>query len=481
MKLILASLYLASSALAAEHDHADCTRGRLFVSDTTSATVHVFELDDLASLSTPSQSFTAPGLEGINLQSSGSNKEIATIFRGTLSDGYTDGVVAFYTAGISAESHGDHFDIEKTDPTAIANAQFSCSRAIHYVPHDSKIAIFCDGSFDAPFVNSTVWVVDETKFGMSESAIVFNMSIPGSHHGVAVPVDDNHVMYSLALADRVNRVAESSSLPATFRVVDYSGNELHAIADESSPDTSCMGFHGSAANNGQFALACDATHGGILLVDYDQTSSAYTSRALMYPDEFPEHRTGSFAEHPNAEYIIGNFDGEEDSFNLMAFKHGDTSMAANQVLPLPADVCDYSLEKSNGEVVVALLATGMVHAFEFMDGEWSELAKQQVVPNMPNCTGAMMTTGYASAFVMYQPTQMLYALDLGHVEHGELEVMASQLSFTPHDAVVSGAPAEVACAIEPHDHDHGSAAGASFFFSSLVGVLGMISAAFVIM
>lgn len=479
MKLALAAIYLATSILDHVHGEEACTRGRLFVSD-TSSTVHVFELDDLSSLSTPFHSITAPGGEGINLQSSGSDKHIATIFRGTASDGFTDGIVAFHDAGISAEDHFDHFDVIKSNPSTISNARLSCSRPIHYVTHDDKIAIFCDGSFEEPQVNSSVWVVDETKFGMSESAVVFNKTLEGSHHGVAVPVDDDHVMYSLASADRANRVPEASSLPATFRVVDYSGNELHAIADESSPDTSCMGFHGSAATSNRFALACDENHGGILLVDYEESTGSYASRALMYPDGFAEHRTGSFAKHPNAEYIIGNFDGPDDSFNLMAFKHSDTSLSPNQVLTLPETPCAYALERSGGEVVLALLQNGMVHAFKFEGEMWEELANQQVVPNMPNCTGALLRTGAASAFVMYQPSNTIYALDLAHVEEGEIEVMASTLSFTPFDGVVAGFPSEIACSIHHHDEDHSSVGGLTMFASSLMSLLGTILVGFVI-
>lgn len=472
MKLtLLAIVSLAFSGLDYVYGAEGCTRGRLFLSDAASTTVHVFELEDLSSLSTPFYSFDAPGGNGINLQSSGSEKHVATIFRGTASEGFTDGVVAFHNAGISAEDHFDHFDITKSTPTAISNAALSCARPIHYVTHDDKIAVFCDGSFEEPQVNSTVWVLDETKFGMTESAIVFNTTLQGSHHGVAVPVDDDHVMYSLALVDRVNRVPESNSLPATFRVVDYSGNELHSIANTSSPDTSCTGFHGSAASNDLFALACDEDHGGILLVEYARSSSTYTSHALIYPEEYPEHRTGSFSEHPTADYIIGNFNGPDDSFNLMAFRHNDTSIAANQVLTLPETPCVYSLEKGKGEIVLTLLGSGMVHAFMFNGDEWKEIASQKVVPDMPNCTGALMTTGYTSAFVMYQPSQMIYALDLEHVEEGEIEVMPSTLSFTPFDGVVAGVPAEVACRIEHHDHDHENSGTSSGFLSSMLVAL----------
>ena len=112
----------------------------------------------------------------------------------------------------------------------------------------------------------------------------------------------------------------------------------------------------------------------------------------------------------------------------------------------------------------------MVQAFEFANGTWTELANKEVVPNMPNCTGALLRPGYASAFVMYQPTQMLYALDLEHVEEGEIEIMTSTLSFTPFDGTVAGVPSEVACTIE-HHHDHDISAASSLFLSVMSGLL----------
>lgn len=294
MKLLCASLLLS---VAMADDHITCTYGKLFVSDADSSSVHVFDISsgNLEMLS-PETSITVAGSGGVNLDTTSSGKEVAAIYRGNEDLGFTDGAVSFFDTGVHTESHGDHDVVEYDAPSVIENAGFECARAIHYVRHDNKIAIFCDGSYThVPQVNSTVWVVDESKFGASngESAVVFSEILQGSHHGVAVPVDDNHVLYSLATVDRINRTPQGVdyALPATFQVVDYEGQVLHSIADESSPDMSCSGFHGSAASDNTISLACDADHGGILIVNYEDQvapSSAYTSRALSYPPESTE-------------------------------------------------------------------------------------------------------------------------------------------------------------------------------------------------
>ena len=75
------------------------------------------------------------------------------------------------------------------------------------------------GAYDfVPQLNTTIHVVDVTKLGStSESAIVHSIKLQGAHHGVAIPVDDGHVLHSLALDDRVNRVPNTTSLPTTFK------------------------------------------------------------------------------------------------------------------------------------------------------------------------------------------------------------------------------------------------------------------------
>lgn len=465
MKLVFAASFLLSAVVAED----TCTHGKLFVTDMETTNIHVFDVSkgNLDSLS-PETTIDVGGKPGINLQYTASGKEVAAIFRGTENLGYADAVVNFVDTGVGTEFHGDHYDIEYSAPTLVQNARIDCARPIHFVRHDDKIAIFCDGSYTfSPQINSTIWVVEEGKFGSTtESAIVYNETLQGSHHGVAIPVDDNHVLYSLASADRINRTTagEDDALPDTFQVVDYQGTVLHSIADESDPNTHCSGFHGSSAVDDTFALACDIEHGGILIVDYEAPGMTYTSRSLSYPDSFPEHRSTTLEDHPMAKYIVGNFFGQ-DQYHLMAFSDTDTTMTTDQILTLDSTQCAYAYERGQAEVILVLMPNGMLHAFEF-DGTWEEIAKLQVVPDMQECSEVQLVPGVMQAFVLHKGTNTLYAVDMDHVHDGEMEVSTSQLTFTPFDAVVSGVPPNVACQGHDHGHQHTSAAAAhqaSFF------------------
>jgi hypothetical protein len=220
------------------------------------------------------------------VEATADSTHVVVVYRGTVDLGYTNGVVNWISTGFAKVDHEDHFDLEYSTPTLVANSKFECAHPIHTTHHDGKIAIFCDGSYEyEPQVNTTVWVVEEAKLGTSMNAVVHNQTLQGSHHGVAVPVDDNHILYSLATPDRVDRTPNATlyAVPWTFQITNYNGNVLHSIGDLTNKDLHCSAYHGSAAKDNTFAFACDGNHGGILIVNYLPASQTYTSRALFNP------------------------------------------------------------------------------------------------------------------------------------------------------------------------------------------------------
>ena len=372
-----------------------------------------------------------------------------------------DGLVRWMASGVSLEEHDDHVHIEYTQPTMIENAAFECARAIHYVPHDSKIAIFCDGGMteEGDLVNSTVWVIDETLIGSesAESAIIYSDTLLSSHHGVAIPVDDNHILYSLPSEERLaGNASRSYSLPSTFEVSDFSGAVAHSINDTEDASKSCSGFHGSWAKANTFALACDDLHGGVLVVDFDETTGTFESRALSYPSEFPDHRTGGFAEHLLAPVAVGNFASMEESHLIRFDPFTDTAITSDNVLTLssPEGACEFLFEESEGQLLMVLLPNGTLSVYD-VKTSWNLVVSQQVVPDMPNCTDVSMVSGYGQAFIMTAWNNKLYGINLMMMHHeGELEVSETTLTFTPYSAVVAGAPDDAMCRLSDHDHDH---------------------------
>lgn len=451
-----------------------CTNGRLFVADTNTSSIYYFDLDGELEALAPVGTLLdeIAGVAGQSVYSVGDN-EIAVVHRGTVSSMYEDGSIHFYRVGTMLESHGDHVDVQKNEPSELQNAKINCARATHVVEHHDKIAIFCDGFFNpdpsGTQVNTTVYVVDKTRFAFTAepTAITHTAVLQGSHHGVAIPVDDDHLLVSVALPERVARVENSSALPSGFVVQDYEGGLLHDLNVADDKDRSCAGFHGSAAVGGKMALGCDATHGGILLVDYEPTTAAYTSRSLIYPEGFADHRVGSFLENPLARHMIGNFNGAE-TFNMFAFDPTLEAITKDHILALPAKPCSSAYELAEAEVIFTLLITGVVQVYEFHD-TWELLSQVEVIPGMTDCKAAFMTPGYGQAFVFERAAMKMYAIDATELLHSlhdgatataltdsttGLSVSTTSLAFMPYSAAVSGVPNGYECVAQDDDDDH---------------------------
>jgi hypothetical protein len=347
-------------------------------------------------------------------------------------------------------------------PTVVSNGAFRCARPVHFERNNGQVGVFCDGSFSG-FVNSSVFVIDESAVTDTngENPIVFNQTILGSHHGVAVPVNDNHLLHSVAAPERINRSGNASdyTLPSFFEIVDMaSGAVLHQLNDTGSLDTHCAGYHGAAYFENTIILACDDSHGGVVIVNYSEATDVYTSRALLYPSPttFDGHRSAHFEQHKKSDYIIGDFNDGEETFSLIAFQASDTTLTDMNVLPLSTLQCGFAYEKSAGEVILILMPDGMLYSYEFDSATgWMKIAELLVVESMTACSEAIFVVGYVHAFVIVtDETPTIYAVDLHHVHEGEMTYTTSSIDFTPYSAVVGGVPPLVACSFEAHDHDH---------------------------
>jgi hypothetical protein len=425
----------------------DCTHGRLFIADADSAKVYAYDIDGSHQTVLINTIETFSGLGPQYLVTSSTEGTVTAFYRGKTENSWQDGTVSFIRVGVAPSSHDvAGFAAEKEDPSLVDNFHINCTRPIHHVAHDQKIAIFCDGAFDDN-INSTVWVVDERNFGEGEQPLVFTKELAGSHHGVVVPVDDNHVLVSVAVPERVAKAADSSALPDGFTVYDYDSQVLHGLNEVEDPSRSCLGFHGSGVVSNSFVFACDEDHGGLLVVDYGETV-AYTSRALSYPDNFQDHRTGSLESSLGSELVVGNFaDRGTNDYKLVVFSPKDQqgTIEDDQILNLDAPQCSFQFEKSDGEdLILVWMPTGNLRVYAIRP-EWMLIADIQVIADMSSCDGTQMAAGQGHAYVMRGESLFDVVLhDLTSVE-----INTSSLGFTPSSAVVAGVPAGHACDAPP--------------------------------
>jgi hypothetical protein len=246
-------------------------------------------------------------------------------------------------------------------------------------------------------------------------------------------------------------------------MTDFEGVIIHELSDTSDPNTHCSGFHGSASTGSDFFLACDEVHGGIVVVSFDPASETYTSRAISYPDEgFEGFRVGSFAYHYENPVVVGAFslrDGTE--FHMLALTQDATAIEQQNILTLPGELaqCAYQFEVGHGHDLLVLMPDGVLHVFEVTDGAtFTPIASKEVVPGMVACSEAVFVAGIGQAFIATPATQTLYAVDLTHIDDGEMEVFTTKLPFTPTAMTVSGFSLDTAC--EGHSHGESPPAGA---------------------
>lgn len=331
--MLLAGLALPGSVLADE-----VTFYRAFVADQAEATVSVIDLEAGA----VAETFTLQGPARLYGTASGQ-----TVFA---VQGDSDIVQAIST-GIAIDDHGDHGDIEISEPELIDGA-VEGDYPVHFVEHHGQIALF----FDNEGVGK---IVGEAGFGTDEPRIV-SAGVP--HHGVAAAYGD----YVLITEPHPQ---DPSELPVGVNVLDGNDNRV----GETYP---CPGLHGEASSGNLLAVACET---GLLLV----TDSAQGPQVihLPYGDELPEGKVSTLLGGVGIQYFLGNFgadrvvliDPAEESFDLVDLPTRRVHFALDNVRPQWAYIFteDGNLHRLNalsGEITDTLALTEPYS----MDGHWAD-------------------------------------------------------------------------------------------------------------
>ena len=182
-----------------DHDHDDdkddhgspVFSGRLLVSDGAVGRVVVIDLEQGKAI----ESLTTTGAARVYASSNG--------VRGFAVQGSEDAVQGI-DPGIRYESHGDHFDVEKTTPRVLSELVVSCSRPVHFVPHHDYSAAFCDG-------DGMLHVFEDTSATSTYELMTFDSGRP--HHGVGLAAFDRILVSNPNLDD------EDDALPIGVRAL----------------------------------------------------------------------------------------------------------------------------------------------------------------------------------------------------------------------------------------------------------------------
>ncbi|MET0438830.1 MAG: zinc metallochaperone AztD [Devosia sp.] len=338
MRHILTSLLLAT-ALTVPVLADDVAAWRLFVSD--HAEGKVTALDALNGETLGSFALKSPA----SLVASQSGEAVFAV------QGAGNQVSAI-RSGIAIDDHGDHGDIEVSEPTLV-EAVITGEKPAHFVEHDGKVALFFDGSGKVDLFSPHEWA-DEGKV----TATQLDSGTP--HHGLAVPWGE------FTLVSTAN--AEDEKKPRIgLNVLDASGNlvgETHACSD----------LHGEAASGNLLIIGCGD---GVLIV----SGSGEPQVTKLDYSGLPEGKTTTLIGGQGIQYFLGNYGAdkvviidpaEAAPYRLVELPTRRVHFVTDSVRPKFAYIFTEDgflrqLDVVSGELVQSVKVTEPYS----MDGEWS--------------------------------------------------------------------------------------------------------------
>ncbi len=330
---LLAVTALTPPGIADDHVSA----WRLFVADHSSAEVTALDLVSGKTLATiplagPATLYTT---EGAVFAVQGSANQVSVI-----------------RSGISLDDHGDHGDIEISDPELV-DAVMTGEKPAHFVEHGGKAAMFFDGSGLIELFSAEQWAHD----GRIESQ---QLDSGTAHHGVAIPWG----AYTLtSVAD-----AENEKKPRLgLNVLDVDGavvGDTHA----------CPDLHGEATSGNLVIVGCGD---GILIVSGSGEPQVIK---LSYQD-LPDGKATTFLGGVGMQYFLGNYGAdkvvlidpaEAEPYRLVDLPTRRVHFAVDPIRPKFAYVFTedgklHQLDVLSGEIAQSLAVTEPYS----MDGEWS--------------------------------------------------------------------------------------------------------------
>jgi hypothetical protein len=332
---LLAATALVAPALADD----DVSAWRLFIADHAKPVVTAIDLASDKTLATfplasPASLYATPSGEAIYAVQGAGNQ------------------VSAISSGIHLDDHGDHGDIEITEPVAL-EAVLPGTKPVHFVEHGGKIALFFDGEGKTRVLSEADWL-DGDGVVTSE----FDSGAP--HHGVAVPWGDYTIV-------SVPNPGDPTALPIGVNVLDASGaivGDLHA----------CPDLHGEASSGNMLAIACAE---GLLIV----TGSGAPEITLLPYADLPEGKSTTLLGGIGIQYFLGNYGPDklalidptaDKPFRLVELPTRRVHFAVDPIRPKFAYVFTEDGKLLQLDVISGTIARSLAVTEPYsMDGEWS--------------------------------------------------------------------------------------------------------------
>ncbi|WP_455272293.1 zinc metallochaperone AztD [Rhizobium herbae] len=329
-KPMRAAAVLALTALpslpALADDHKETWR--LFVADHTQPVVRALDAASGSELGR----FDLGGYAALSLSDSGK-----TVFA---VQGDKDRVQVIST-GIALSDHGEHRDIEVSDPKLLGGI-ITGKKPGHVVTHGDDVAVFYDRGGKTDLFEESALLE-----GKGQAA---SIDTTAPHHGVAVPVG-KHILVSVP---NVATEVKPDELPPRLglRVVDREGKQFGDVA-------TCTGLHGEAASARLVAFGCAE---GVLVARPGGIDGPKLEM-VAYGSDLPEGKVSTLLGGRSMQFFLGNYG--EDKVVLI----DPDSAAPYRLVDLPTRRVDFILDPANVRNAYILTEDGKLHVLDVVSGE----------------------------------------------------------------------------------------------------------------
>lgn len=260
-------------------------------------------------------------------------------------------VVHVIGSGISLSGHGDHSDIEISEP-GLLPVELAGKRPVHAVMHDDLIVQFFDREGEARAYEEAELLEGNTEYETIKAA--------APHHGVAVPMGD----YWLISAPDTDVETKEGELPPRLglSILDGDGEQVGDTAP-------CTGLHGEAYSAGIAAFGC--TEG--VLVAHPDGANPPKLEMLAYDDTMPEGRVAHLAGGKAMQFFLGDYGADK---LVLIDPSGESPY---RVVDLPVRHVNFVLDDERVKTAYVFTEDGRLHALDVLSGELSR-SKQITEP-----------------------------------------------------------------------------------------------------
>ncbi len=329
------TLTLAGAAIAQDHDHdhQDVTLYRVFVGDHAAGRVTAFDLTE------PDHRWTFETAGQPRLYPIAGGAAVAAVQT-------NDDTVQFLTSGIAFHDHGDHADIEVTDPAAVPTALAGPVPG-HLIDHDGKVVITYDGGGYAEIIDGhdlSHGHVEATRFPQARA-----------HHGFVTPLG-GHWLSTVASDEAVE---EGASIPRLgLQEFTSEGSPLGELA-------TCTAIHGEAFSGAYLAAGCRE---GVLTATAGAEGVAFN--LLDYPADLPQGvSTGTLLGAKGIQMFLGNYGPD----GLVVIDPADAPHF--QHIALPFRRIDFVLDPARPAQGYVLTEDGTLHRIDLLKAEIAASAR----------------------------------------------------------------------------------------------------------